>query len=298
MNFISINNGSQVWATLPALLQIALFFAAWVLLWLPLALVVLLAIRQAPKFPVPAEQKFPLLISLYLVAPGLLWGIAHGLGHTDLAAYGWDWGAPLIRGIGQGALLGIVGVAILTAIQLLARWRLPQPSGHGWLTKGGIALGLGGLTLAISAIEELVFRGFIVNQLQGDFSLIGVLLISSVIFALLHLVWDGPAGVPQLPGLVMMGAVLWLGRWAQGGLIGIPCGLHWGWIWSLAVLDTLGVMGPNPKAPNWLVGRPDQPLTSPLVLALMAVTALVLVAWPPLGTAPLVGAAAMAPPVP
>lgn len=43
--------------------------------------------------------------------------------------------------------------------------------------------------------------------------------------------WDGPAGVPSLPGLGLMGLVLLLARWAMAGevLTGLGIGLYTLW---------------------------------------------------------------------
>lgn len=265
---------SPVISALPPLLAIAGFFGVWLLVWLPLAALTLLVTRQRPSFPVPAEQKIPLLVSLYVLAPGLLWIHAHRIADTVLTAYGWVWSQDLATGLLLGVGIGVGGVGLLTGVQLAARWSTVQLSKTSWTAGAGIALAVGCLTLFISAIEELIFRGFIVNQLQTTYSVVGVVLISSVIFALLHLVWDGVAGVPNLPGLVLMGAVLVIARWASDGLLGLPCGLHWGWIWGLAWLDTTGMVTQRPDAPVWIVGRSSQPLTSPLVLGLLGLTGL------------------------
>ncbi|PSN17465.1 CPBP family intramembrane metalloprotease domain-containing protein [filamentous cyanobacterium CCP5] len=252
-------------------LTIGGFFIVWFLLWLPLAGLFWVYSRQQPQFPVPSEQKIPLLVSLYLLAPGLLWLYAHQA-NTTLGTYGWQWGEGLFIGVLSGAGCGIAGVGLLSTVQVVGNWSTLQPSKINWLPGIGTAIAVGALTLFVSAVEELVFRGFVVNQLQISYSPLSVLLISSCIFALLHLVWDGPAGAPQLPGLILMGAVLLVARHANGGLLGLPCGLHWGWIWSLAVLDTTGIVTQRLAAPPWLVGRAGQPLTSPLVLGLLATT--------------------------
>lgn len=266
---------SQMISALPPLPAIAGFFAVWLLLWLPIGAFLLLITRQRPSFPVPPEQKIPLLVSLYVFAPGILWLYAHRIADTTLTAYGWIWSQELAAGLLLGVGIGIGGVGLLSGVQLAASLSTVQLNKTSWTAGAGIALAAGCLTLFISAIEELIFRGFVVNQLQMSYSMAAVVLISSIIFALLHLVWDGAAGALNLPGLVLMGAVLVIARWASGGL-GLPCGLHWGWIWGLAWLDTTGIVTQRPDAPIWLVGRSNQPLTSPLVLGLLGLTGLLI----------------------
>ncbi|HEY9880465.1 MAG TPA: CPBP family intramembrane glutamic endopeptidase [Leptolyngbyaceae cyanobacterium] len=140
------------------------------------------------------------------------------------------------------------------------------------------------LTLAISWVEEIIFRGFVVNQLHlasdwlgsVEVSSWGGFAIASLLFAVLHLVWDGPAGIPQLPGLALMGSVLILARWADGGLLGLPTGLHAGWICALALVDTLKLVTPVETSPRWLAGKPDQPLTGLLDIVLLLGTGVLL----------------------
>lgn len=70
-----------------------------------------------------------------------------------------------------------------------------------------------------------------------------------------------------------MGAVLMLARWADGGWLGLPTGLHAGWIFSLALVDSLHLVTPNLSAPRWWAGRPHQPLTGILDGLLLLATA-------------------------
>lgn len=276
MDFLSPIGSSSAWVSLPAVVKLLLFLGGWGLLWLPLALGVAKVTGQPLRVPAAPEQKIPLLISLYALAPGLLWLYAHKLAGTTLEAYGWVHGPALAAGVLVGFVMGVVGVMVLSAIQLAAGWSQLELAKVDWLAQLGIGLALLGLTLGISAVEELIFRGWVVNQLQADYAIAGVVVVACAMFALLHLVWDGAAGIPQLPGLALMGAVLLLARWVDGGLLGLPCGLHWGWIWSLALIDTTGILVRSSEAPVLAVGRPAQPLTSPLVLGLLGATGLLL----------------------
>jgi membrane protease YdiL (CAAX protease family) len=137
---------------------------------------------------------------------------------------------------------------------------------------GGVLLAVLPLALFIGWIEELVFRGVLVNEL-GQALPLGVMAIAvCLIFAISHLVWDGPAGAPQLPGLALMGAVLLIARWALGGSLGLAWGLHAGWVFAIAAIDALALLQPGRAEPIWLVGLPDQPLTGVLPLGLLLLT--------------------------
>lgn len=243
-------------------------------------LLVLTRFQEPPHYPPPPAQKLPLLASLYWIGPLLLWCYSRLIAHQPLSAYGmtwsWDWGRGLLLGLG----LGIGGIALLLGLQ---RWAAiafapshasveAQPQAAASSSAAVVPLLLL-LTLAISWVEELVFRGFVVNELLTAYSVTVMVVLSSALFAVLHLVWDGRAGLPQLPGLWLMGSVLVLARWVDGGSLGLPCGLHAGWIFSLAVLDTWGIPLMSAEAPPWLVGQLGQPLTGLLPLGLLTLTA-------------------------
>ena len=188
------------------------------------------------------------------------------------------------------------GVVLLVLLQIGLGWRRwqvpgpagvprgsglsqPNPAGAGVddQTKSSpsprvVLLAVLPLALFVGWIEELVFRGVLVNGLRQALP-VGLMAIAvCLIFALSHLLWDGPAGAPQLPGLAIMGAVLLLARWAEGGSLSLAWGLHAGWVFAIAAIDALALLKPGKDGPVWLVGLPDQPLTGLLPLGLLVLT--------------------------
>jgi membrane protease YdiL (CAAX protease family) len=132
------------------------------------------------------------------------------------------------------------------------------------------------LGLVISAIEEAIFRGWVLNQLQMGLPNWAAAIGTSLIFAVLHLIWDGKSATPQLLGLWLMGMVLVLARWVDQGNLGLACGLHTGWIWAMASLDAAQLTSDRDRAPIWLTGFNGQPLAGALGLALLLMTGAVL----------------------
>jgi len=232
------------------------FFLAWIVCWLPLAAILAITLKWRPSQPLQQDQKIPLLVSLYLLAPLLLW-VVNLLGIGSFA----DYGVQNIAIFGS-LLLGFgFGVLILAIVFICQSWL-------GWCCweKLNIHLVLPILlpilfvALFVGGIEELVFRGFILTVLERDYPTWIAALISSLIFALLHLVWEQKQTIPQLPGLWLMGMVLALARVADAGSLGMAWGLHSGWIWAIAIMDTAQIHSYTGKVSEWITGKNNKPL--------------------------------------
>jgi len=264
------------WAGLPAsptLLKVGGFFGVWFFLWLPLLLPLAIALQWRPSQPPTPQQKIPLVLSLYGIAPLLLWLFAN-LEGVPFASYGLTWDLRVGQSIGIGIAIAILGLAILFAIPSMLGWVRWQPPQFKQLP-AILALTLG-LGLAVSLVEEWVFRGFLLNQMQSIAPPLIAAIAASIIFAILHLLWDGRAGLPQLPGLWLMGMVLVLARWVDGNSLGLAIGLHTGWIWGMASLDTAQVLQYCDLRPRWITGFGDSPLAGILGILLLGGTGAIL----------------------
>jgi membrane protease YdiL (CAAX protease family) len=261
-----------------ALLKIATFFIAWVALWLPLAIPIATLLKWHPLKPLAAEQKLPLLAALYLIAPLILWGVSWVEG-VPFSNYGLDGKLAVLISLGQGLGLAVLSLIIVFIGQWLLGWL--EWHSENLQRLGKVLLPVLLLGLWIGVTEELVFRGFLVNELQQDYSVWVAAAISSVIFALLHLIWEQQNTLPQLPGLWLMGMVLVLARWVDGGSLGLAWGLHAGWIWGLTCLDTAELISYTGKGPTWMTGLGENPLAGVAgFLCLLGVGALLLLLLP------------------
>ncbi len=133
-----------------------------------------------------------------------------------------------------------------------------------------------GFALFVSVIEELIFRGLFVTILLENYNVWLTTFISSLVFALLHLVWEQDKTLPQLPGLFLMGIVLVMARLIDHGSLGLAIGLHTGWVFSLASLDTFELYRYTDKGLGWIAGKPEQPLASVAGVSVLVFTAILL----------------------
>ena len=240
-----------------AIVKVVAFFAAWAVFWLPLAFAIAILLKWRPPNPLKAEQKLTLLASLYLIAPLILWG-ASWVDGVYFSDYGLEWNLSFLVSLGLGLGLGVLNIIIAFTGEWALGWIKWQAK--NWQRLGRVLLPILFLGIWIGLTEELIFRGFLINELQHDYFLWAAAVISSLIFALSHLIWEQNNTLPQLPGLWLMGMVLVLARWVDGSSLGLAWGLHAGWIWSLTCLEEAELISYTGKGPSWMTGLSNNPL--------------------------------------
>ncbi|BBD65654.1 abortive infection protein [Nostoc commune NIES-4072] len=241
----------------PALVIVMAFFIFWIVCWLPVATVSAILLNWQPPKPLQPEQKMPLLVSLYLLAPLILWGVSW-LTNKSFSDYGFVGNLSTIGSLALGFALGVVSLAIVFSGQFGLGWCSFEKTNFKLALP--ILLPIFLIALLVGGIEELVFRGFLFTELAQDYPVWVAAVISSLIFALLHLVWEQHETAPQLPGLWLMGMVLVLARFADRNNLGLAWGLHTGWIWAIATIDTAELISYTGKVSDWFTGKNKKPL--------------------------------------
>lgn len=176
-----------------------------------------------------------------------------------------------------GLAIALPGLAILFSLQVLLGWATldwSQFSGR-WVLEGAL------VGLAVGFAEELLFRGWLLTELEADYSPAIALWASSLIFAIAHFLRPLEAILatwPQFFGLVILGLTLVWGKRAssvshQDGRLSLPIGLHAGLIWSYYVVDVSDLVVATEQVPDWLTGVGGNPLAGVLGVALLTVMA-------------------------
>ncbi|NEO84409.1 MAG: CPBP family intramembrane metalloprotease [Spirulina sp. SIO3F2] len=262
------------WQILPGWTQLLAFVTTWLLAWLPIAALIALALGWRPGQALMTPYKLSLLASLYLLIPPLIWGVMQ-FGSYTLPELGLRWHSTFIGAISLGLGLGVLGLAIVFALETRLGWVQWHPEQRSPLLQLLPTILL--LALWISLTEEVLFRGLFVTLLQKDAPFGTVTILTSALFAASHLLWERDQTQSQLAGLWLMGMVLVLARLAAGGDLSLAIGLHAGWIWGLTCLDEAKIMTYSDRAPVWWVGRGQQPLAGAAGIFCLWGTALVLV---------------------
>src|SRR4028118_44300 len=107
----------------PAIVKILAFFISWALLWLPILIPLALVVRSREAKLFTADQKLPLLASLYLIAPLIVWGASwvEGVSFSDYGLQIQDLSFLLIS-LGLGLGLGVISLVFVFGVQWKLGW--------------------------------------------------------------------------------------------------------------------------------------------------------------------------------
>ncbi|MBE9033774.1 CPBP family intramembrane glutamic endopeptidase [aff. Roholtiella sp. LEGE 12411] len=254
----------------PAPIRLGCFIAILLLLWLPFAAPIYLLVRDSNLVSI---LTIVLLYANFILLLKL-WSKYVYQQPQMLQHYGLEFtrqnGVDLLRGLA----MGLINILILFGLQGFWGWLIWQQP-KVFLLKvilEGLIVGLG-----FGFAEELLFRGWLLNELQKDYSLRVALWTDAVAFAALHFIKPLEAIIntlPQFPALVVLGLTqVWGKRWRRGRL-GLPIGLHGGLVWGYYIINVGELTKYSGKVPDWVTGVNNNPLQGLMGVLLMSVLAL------------------------
>ena len=189
---------------------------------------------------------------VYLVGVlALTWAFLRYLDRQPLASLGLqriNWLRNLGIGLGVGAGL----MVLLFLIMVAAGWLSAELASPGALPLLASALSWA----ALSFVEELTFRGYIMQGLAKAWAMPVAVLISSVLFGLVHII-DPEVQVLAIVNVCAAGVFLALAYLVTSSLW-FPAGIHIGW--NLTEINVLGLPGSGHTEPSLLhttVSGPD-----------------------------------------
>lgn len=259
-------------------MRILAFLLLLGLLWLPFAALIW-------RLSDDANQTTILAMGLLFVGFVLLirrWGRWLHRDGQILQTYGLVWNRTNGREGLIGLGLGLASLLLLFSLQSLAGWQAWQAPGFQVLRVllEGLLVGLG-----VGLAEELVFRGWILDELERDYNPQVALGASSLVFAVLHFLKPLPEAIrsfPQFPGLVLLGLILvWMKRSTrsqrrtsvslitQPGRLGLPIGFHAGLVWGYYLIQVGQLSAVTGRAPAWVTGIDGNPLAGAIGLVFL-----------------------------
>lgn len=270
--------------------RLVAFVVGLLLLWLPVALVVCvpLALRWGVQ---DNTTNLVTVVTLYLAILLAVWGWGRWVRGNDrpLVDLGWDWRPALGREIALGVAIAVLSMSALFGLEAAAGWLTfvhgqplnGQPVNWTTVWLNGLATGAG-----VAFLEELFFRGWFLSEFRQDFSRRWAAFYTSLIFATLH--YLKPIEVllatwPQLPGLTLLGLAMVQARACGGpvgrGSLGVPIGMHGGWVCAVTVASLSGLVRYTGAVPAWVTGIGGNPLAGVVGFGFLAAVGMGLRRW-------------------
>ena len=257
-------------AQYPAPIRLGIFVLALLLLWLPIA---------APIYWLVHDQNLVNILTLPLLYGEFiflvrLWGKYVYLQPKLLRHYGLQRtrrnGRELLFGLG----IGIIAILSLFLVEGWLGWLLWQPPKIflPQLILEGFVVALG-----YGLAEELLFRGWLLDELQRDYRPRVVLWANALVFALLHFIKPLPEIIhtsPQFGGLLLLGLTLVWAKRSGGGRLGLPIGLHAGFVWGNYIINVGQLVKYSGQVPDWITGVNRNPLAGVTGLLFLGAIAL------------------------
>lgn len=203
------------------------------------------------------------------------WFARQAFDQRNFSSLGMRWGPNALRDLVAGTLISAAMITFLFGEHLLAGLASVSGLDPGAGTAGGLSrLILGGLAsyLFVAVGEEVLSRGYHLQNLIDDTNLPWAIALSSAFFSLLHFLnphYDWKAAL----GLSAAGLFLAYG-WMRTGSLWLPIGLHLGWnffegtVYGFPVsgLGVPTILDLNVTGPTWLTGGQFGPEAGLLLL--------------------------------
>ncbi len=218
----------------PAPIRIGLFLILLVIFWLPVAIPVQLAFNDDPNLVTILVMGWLFILFFILI---------NVLGHQvyqqekPYQAIGLVLNLRNSKRLLLGLGIGLSLTFILFALQGQLGWLNWQENALPFwrLILEGALTGIG-----VAIAEESVFRGWLLNELERDYSLKIALWTNGMIFAISHFLKPIPVmleTLPAFPGLLLLGLILVWARRRSKGELGLSIGLHGGLVWGYYIVD-------------------------------------------------------------
>lgn len=260
-------------------LRIVIFLAGVAVMWLPLALPFYwLAARGS--LALGGAIATGLLYVVFLLAWPVWARRVHGL-KRPWQTLGVCWHPTVLGDIATGLGLGLLGITALVSIEGLLGWaEFTAPPGQvgRFILEGGL------VGLAVAGAEELLFRGWLLYELEQGYSAAIALGANASIFAIAHFIKPLSAilaTLPQFLGLLLLGITLVFARrtpsqhrpYGPRTALGFSVGLHGGLVWGYYIVNVGQITHLSGTIPPWVTGINNNPLAGLLGLMLLAALA-------------------------
>lgn len=257
-------------AQYPAPARLGCFVLSLLLLWLPVAAPIYLLLSKDPNLVTILTMGLLFAAFLLLVR---WWGQKVYQQPKLLRRYGLQGTRQNAKELFSGLGVGVLITFSLFGLEGLLGWLVWQPPTIplAKLILEGLASALG-----IGFAEELVFRGWLLDELERDYRPRVSLLADAFIFALLHFLKplrEIFRTLPGFPGLLLLGLTLVWAKRGSKGRLGLSIGLHAGLVWGYYIINVGNLVQFSGQVSDWITGVDKNPLAGVIGLVFLSVLA-------------------------
>jgi len=244
-------------------MRLLCFVGAVAILWLPIAIPIYILLKQDPNL---ASILTMVLLFLELLVLWQLWGKFVYQEKSIFSRYGLvknrKNGSELLQGLATGFCLCLS----LFIVEALLGWlEVETPSvSLGKIVAEGLLSAFG-----IALAEELLFRGWFLDELARDYGRKTCLWVGSITFALAHFLKPFEEIIRtavNFPALVVLGMILILAKYNKGDRLGICIGIHAGLVWGYYIIDVGQLVEYTNQVPAWVTGIDGNPIAGTMGL--------------------------------
>ena len=256
-------------AEFSAPVRLIIFIGALAILWLPLALPIYWLLGEDPNL---ASILTMALLFIELLFCWQFWGrVVYGESNI-FARYGLVRSKRNTREFFQGLAIGFWVCLGLFITEALFGWiqvidsdsNLLRIAIEGLLSAVGIALA-----------EELLFRGWLLDELQRDYGKKICIGVTALVYAIAHFfrpIEEIIRIAITFPALVLLGIALVLAKYKYGDRLGMAIGIHAGLVWGYYIVNVGQLIEYQNKVPVWITGIDGNPIAG--VMGLMFLSGL------------------------
>ncbi len=255
----------------PILARLGIFILALLFIWLPFAVPIYLLLQEDdPNLTTILTMGILFILFLLLVK---LWGKYVYDNHHIFRSYGLVASRRNFFYLLRGLAITFCLTWLLFGVEALFGWVVFQPPNMSL-----VKLVLEGLlsAIAIGFAEELFFRGWLLAELERDFSPPTSTAINGIVFAVLHFIKPISQiirGLVTFPALVLLGVSLVWAKRSHQNLLGICIGVHGGFVWAYYVLNVGQMITYTEVVPQWITGIDQNPIAGLMGLLFLGVFA-------------------------
>ncbi len=254
-------------AKFSAPIRLFIFSGALVILWLPLALPIYWLLRADPNL---ASILTMALLFIELLFCWQFWGrVVHDESNI-FARYGLVRSQRNAREFFQGLAIGFWVCLGLFITEALFGWievvnpgtNLIRITIEGLFSAFGIALA-----------EELLFRGWLLDELQRDYGKKTCIGVTALVYAIAHFfrpIEEIIRIAITFPALVLLGIALLLAKYKYGDRLGMPIGIHAGLVWGYYIVNVGQLIEYTNLVPAWVTGIDGNPIAGVMGLVFLS----------------------------